>query len=228
MNKLHAVLIATALAAALLAPAAEAESPAATAAASADAEGLTKIKVPGLQTVYAVPGAKLSAYNKVMLDPIEVAFRRDWQPTTAHTRITAEEQQQIRDGLAKVVREAFAKELAKSRRYQVVEAPGDEVLRIKAEIRDLYINAPDVQRAGITRTYSMSAGEMTLVAELRDSASGALIARVIDHRKDPDSTWLELTTNVDNVAAAQRAAASWARILRERLDSAHGIGGDAK
>jgi hypothetical protein len=109
----------------------------------------------------------------------------------------------------------------------VVNAPGDDVLRIKAEIRDLYINAPDVPSATITHTYALSAGEMTLVAELRDSATGALIARVIDRKKDPEKTWLELTTRVDNVAAAQQAAAGWARTLRERLDAARGIGDTA-
>ena len=105
-----------------------------------------------------------------------------------------------------------------------MDTPGDDVLRITAEIRDLHINAPDVPEAGITHTYTLSAGEMTLVAELRDSASGALIARVIDRERDPESPWLELTTRMDNIIAAQRAAAGWARILRERLDAAHGIG----
>jgi hypothetical protein len=191
----------------------------------ADAEGLVKVKVPGLQTVYAVPGAKLAGYDKVMLDPIEVSFAKSWEPQTAGRRISASEKQEIREGLERVVREAFTKELTKSQRYKVVTAPGDDVLRIKAEIRDLYINAPDVQSATITHTYTLSAGEMTLVAELRDSATGALIARVIDRKKDPEKTWLELTTRVDNVAAAQRAAAEWARTLREQLDAAHGIGG---
>jgi len=36
---------------------------------------------------------------------------------------------------------------------------------------------------------------------------------------------LELTTGLENVAAAQRAAARWATILREQLDAANrGIG----
>ena len=100
-------------------------------------------------------------------------------------------------------------------------APGEGVLRIKAEIRDLYINAPDLPRAGLVRTYTLSVGEMTLVAELRDAPTGDLIARVFDRKRDPESVWLELTTRVDNVAAAQRAAASWAHALREQLDAAH-------
>jgi len=63
------------------------------------------------------------------------------------------------------------------------------------------------------------------VAELRDAPTGALIARVIDHRRDPDSVWLELTTNVENVAAARREAARWAGILIQQLDAAHRLDG---
>lgn len=98
-----------------------------------------------------------------------------------------------------------------------------DVLRVRAEIRDLYINAPDLPRAGPTRTYALSVGEMRLVAELRDAPTGALIARVIDFKKDPDAPWLHFTTRVDNVAAAQRPAADWARILRRQLDNAHAV-----
>lgn len=122
-----------------------------------------------------------------------------------------------------MLREEFTRELGRSDRYRVVQNPAENVLRIRAEIRDLQINAPDVARAGIVRTYTMSAGEMTLVAELRDAPTGDLIARVIDRKRDPDSPRFELTTRVDNIAAARQAAAEWARILRERLDAAHAV-----
>jgi hypothetical protein len=185
-----------------------------------------KTKVPGLQSVYARPDADLSRYDKVMLDPVEVAFSKSWEPPgqPGIRKITAAEKESIQRGLEKVLREELARELARTGRYQLVDQPGESVLRIKAEIRDLYINAPDLQRAEITRTYTKSAGEMTLVAELRDAPSGALLARVIDRERDPESAWFELTTRVDNVAAARRAASEWARILVKQLDAAHGVG----
>lgn len=189
--------------------------------AAPDADGLIRENVSGIDEVYARPKADLSLYGKVMLDPIEVAFRKDWGPRPGGVAVNAREKQSIREGLARVLREAFSRELTHSGRYQIVTAPGEGVLRIKAEIRDLYINAPDLPRAGIVRTYTLSVGEMTLVAELRDAPTGDLIARVFDRKRDPESVWLELTTRVDNIAAAQRAAASWARTLREQLDAAH-------
>lgn len=195
------------------------------ASTAAEAEGLARVSVKGVQKVYARPDANLSAYEKIMLDPIEVSFRGDWGAERGGWPISPEEKQQIREGLARILRDEFTHEIARSNRYRVVESPGADVLRIKAEIRDLVIHAPDLLRPGIVRTYTLSAGEMTLVAELRDAPTGELIARVIDHRRDPDSPWLELTTRVDNIAAARRVAASWATILREQLDAAHRVGG---
>ncbi len=186
-------------------------------------EGLAAVKVKGLDHVYALPGANLSGYDKIMLDPVEVSFSKSWKPDLAGGPVTAAERQTIRNGLAKIVREELQKELQRSGRYTLVSTPDADVLRIRAEIRDLYINAPDLPRAGRSRSYALSVGEMRLVAELRDAPTGDLIARIIDFKKDPDAPWLHFTSRVDNVAAARRAAADWARILREQLDAAHAV-----
>lgn len=195
----------------------------ATTVSSPDEEGLVPIHVAGLDHVRARPGANLSGYDKVMLDPVEVSFSKSWKPDPAGGPITSAERQTIRNALSGIVREELKKELAKSGRYSLTDRADTDVLRVRAEIRDLYINAPDLPRAGPTRTYALSAGEMRLVAELRDAPTGALIARVIDFKKDPDAPWLHFTTRVDKVAAARRAAADWARILRRQLDNANAV-----
>jgi hypothetical protein len=158
-----------------------------------------------------------------MLDPVEVSFSKNWKPDPAGGPITPAERQAIRDGLSRIVREELKKELTKSGRYSLTDRADTDVLRVRMEIRDLYINAPDLPRAGSTRMYALSVGEMRLVAELRDAPTAALIARVIDFKKDPDAPWLHFTTRLDNVAAARRAATDWARILRRQLDNAHAV-----
>lgn len=193
-----------------------------TATTSARDEGLVAVKIKGLDHVWARPGANLSAYDKIIIDPVEVSFSKNWKPDVAGGPITAAERQSIKDGLAKIFRQELKKEI-EGGGYPVVNTPDADVLRIKAEIRDLYINAPDIPRAGLTRIYALSVGEMRLVAELRDSSTGALIARIIDLKRDPDAPWLHVTTRVENVAAARRAIAEWAKILRKRLDAAHTI-----
>ena len=201
-------------------PRGHARSPSVSPESVTESEGLTRIDVKGIDQVYARKDADLSVYHKVMLDPIEVSFQRGWDPHPAGTPVTAREKQEIRQGLADVLKDEFMAELRRSGRYPVVDAPGEDVLRVKVEIRDLTISAPDLMRPGIVRNYTVSTGELTLVAELRDAATGELIARVIDRRRDSDSPWFELTTRVTNEAAARRAAAHWARVLREQLDVA--------
>jgi hypothetical protein len=190
--------------------------------AAAD-EGLEPVKVTGLEHVYARPGINLSAYDKVMLDPVEVSFAQVGNPDRAGGPITAAEKQEIRSGLEKIFKERLERELTRPQGYALVNHADADVLRIRAEIRDLYISAPAVPRSGPTRPYAVSVGEMRLVAELRDAATGALIARVVDSKKDPYAPWLHFTGRVDAAAAARAAVDDWARILRRQLDSAHGL-----
>src|SRR5581483_7006252 len=42
-------------------------------------DGLTRVRSSKLRYVYLLPGADFSPFNKVMLDPTEIAFRRNWQ-----------------------------------------------------------------------------------------------------------------------------------------------------
>ena len=189
-------------------------------------DGLQRIKVKGVDLAYARPGASLAAYSKVMIDPIEVAFRKDWDPTKAGSRMKLDsgERENIKSGVAKIVYDEFVKELQTKSTYQVVQVAGPDVLRVKASVINLYVNAPDTMSAGRSRTYTVSAGEMTLVAELFDSETGEVLARAIDRREARDTGMMTLTNSVVNASEARAIASSWARILRSRLDAAHGIG----
>jgi len=133
-------------------------------------DGLQKIKIKGIDLAYARPGASLAGYNKVIIDPVEVSFRKDWDPKRAGSRanLSAQERENIRSGVARIVQEEFTKTLEKGAPYKVVKEAGADVLRLQIGIADLYVNAPDTMSPGRSRTYTLSAGEMTLVGELID------------------------------------------------------------
>jgi hypothetical protein len=99
-----------------------------------------------------------------------------------------------------------------------------DVLRLRANIADLYVNAPDTMTAGRTRTYTVSAGQMTLIAELFDSESGQVLARVVDTREARNTGTMQLSNSVVNASEARDIASAWARILHNGLDKARGIG----
>ena len=189
-------------------------------------DGLRKISVKGIELAYARPGATLAGYNRIKLDPVEVAFHKDWDPTMSRSRIkvSAEQREAIRTGVAKLVYEEFAKELQKNNTYQVVNETGPDVLRVKTNIVNLYIAAPDTATAGPSRTYVVSAGEMSLVSELYDSETGEILARVVDRREARRSPTLMYVNSVTNESDFRLIASGWARILRNGLDKAHGIG----
>jgi len=189
--------------------------------------GLEKIKVKGIDLAFARPGAKLSAYDKVIVDPVNVTFARDWKPkkTGSSLPLPEEDRERIRSSVAKAVHEEFVRELGAKSTYQVVTSPGPGVLRVKPDVMNLYVSAPDTGGAARSRTYVSSAGQMTLLAELSDSASGEVQARVVDRKEAGSFNKMTLSGSVENAAEAREIAAGWAKILRAALDRAHGIGG---
>ena len=188
--------------------------------------GLQKVTVKGLDVVYAMPGASLAGYNKVLLGPISVAFHRDWEKQTmagTRMRIRAEDTQRIKDKLASLMHEEVVKQLGEGG-YKLVDSAGEDVLQVDMAIVNLKVNAPDVTTVGRTNTYAVSAGEMSLVAQLSDSSSGDVIARVFDRTLARESFHAQRITSVDNAAEARAATSAWAKALRTALDLAKGVG----
>lgn len=199
------------------------------AAAAWTEDGLQKASIKGIDVAFVRPGASLAPYRKVLLRPIDVSFRRDWGRTTTGTgvRVRPQDAQRIRDRLEALIREETVRELA-SGGYTVVEQAGDDVLEIEAAIQNLYLVAPDALGAEATRVYSVSAGEMTLVADLRDSISGDTVMRVYDHAEATDNGRIHRITYTENAIEARRIAKAWAGILRKQLDAARGVSAPAK
>jgi hypothetical protein len=188
---------------------------------------LKKVAVKGIDQAYVRPGATLADYNQVLLAPVEVAFDKSWDPRrgSSLSRVSESDIQRMRADLAKIVDEEFGKALQAKGGYTLVSQPGPNVLLVKANIRDLYVNAPDIQTAGRSRSYTRSAGWMTLAMELQDSVTGATLAVLTDRAEATDFGHLRMTTSVSNASEARQAAADWARILRRELDKARGLSG---
>ena len=170
------------------------------------------------------PNFKFPHYKKVIIDPVQVSFSKNWnQDSTVDLsrRLDADDIQKIKDALAKLLRERFTRELTAGG-YQVTETPADDTIRVKPDIVNLYINAPDVMSPGISRTYTTNAGEMTLDMEVRDSPTGELLARVVDRQRALDTGRLQWTNSVTNTAEAERAIDVWAKQLRAGLDRING------
>ena len=187
-------------------------------------DGLQPVRVKGISLAYKRPDATLAGYQRVMIEPVEVRFHKSWNPTQSGSRLplSAAAREDIRTGLAKLVREQFEKALTAQGRYPVVAAAAPDVLKLRINIANLYVNAPEAASgASPSYNFSMSAGEMTLFLELFDSETGQILARAVDRQEGRSPNIARMAGSVTNVAAAEGIAAEWARIMRDAFDRAH-------
>ena len=186
-------------------------------------DGLVQRKAKGIDAVYVRPDVDFSVYRNVVLDPVQVAFDKNWKPNRGGSttlRLSTSEIEKIREKMATGFQSIFAEELAAGG-YAIVPKPLDDTLRVSAGLADVYINAPDTASAGRTKTYTRGAGRMTLAMELRDGPTGQLLARVVDRHVD-DSSVAQWTTSASNSAEFRRAVKGWAQRLVKGLDNVTG------
>ncbi len=193
------------------------------AATSADTrDGLVRMESRSLDKFYVRPGTNLAPYSKVMIDPVRVEFSQDWLRNVNDSRYVArirpEDARRIADettaDAASIISDAF-----RARGYQVVTAAGPGVLRVSPRVAELYVNAPDVFPPGITRAYTRDAGEATLVLEVRDAASGTLMATIVDHGTATDMLRLSRATQVSNTFWFDDLYKRWAERSVAQLDA---------
>ena len=180
-------------------------------------DGLIEIKPKRLDAAYLLPGADFRKYTKIMMDPVEVAFKKDWaenynrEAATLSQRLTPERVEDIakaaRDGFTEVFTEAY-----KKAGLELVTAPGADVLRLRPGVVDLYIAAPDNMSAGRSRTYTMESGQATLFLEVRDSTTGALLGRALDRRATRGTGMAQISNSVTNISDFKALFKQWADI----------------
>ncbi len=185
-------------------------------------DGLVEIKPKKLDAAYLMPGADFRPYKKLMIDPVVVAFRKDWMKRVNDSApLSARVSQEDAEKIAAAVRSNFAdvfNEAVGKAGYEHATAPGPDVLRIRPGVIDLYIAAPDTGGSGRTRTYTVEAGEATLFLEVSDSTTGALLGRALDKRTTRNSGRLTLTNSVTNLGDFRTLFRQWADISVNGLE----------
>ena len=187
-------------------------------------DGLHHVKDSKLAVVYAQPGADLSQYRRVYLTDAYVAFKKNWkrsQNRSGSQRVSASDMEKIKTELASLFREVFTETLQEGG-YELATERAEDVLIVKPAIINLYIVAADVS-AGISHTYTETAGEMTLYVELYDSITDDLIAKALDRELGRETGYFQWRNRGTNRAAARRIVKAWANVLKEGLDEARSI-----
>jgi hypothetical protein len=180
-------------------------------------DGLVQVKPKRVDAAYLLPGADFRPYTKLMIDPVEVAFQKDWaknynrDATTLSQRLTQEDIDRISKAARDNFTEVFTEEYKKAG-LEIVTTPGPDVLRVRPGVVNLYITAPDTMTSGRSRTFTTEAGQATLFLEVRDSTSGALLGRALDQRATRNTGRVQISNSVTNLSDFRVLFKQWADI----------------
>ncbi|MDJ0848524.1 MAG: DUF3313 family protein [Myxococcota bacterium] len=182
-------------------------------------DGLVRVENERASAAWIDPDLDLSGYRKVKLEKAGIQYRPAGdiaatgpRATRHQVQLTSEQKEILRD----IMSAEFLSELGRSERFELTDGSGPDVLIVRAELLDVVAYAP---AGGMRGTVALrSVGEVTLVVELRDSTSGKTLARLVDRRaaQRADSSFVSKTATGEE--EVQRLAASWARLLRRRID----------
>ena len=193
-------------------------------------EGLHLVKGTKSGALYVLPGADLAQYNQFAIAEVRVAFKDDWlkdqNSTRRAHRVTQEDADEIKHAVSEQFEKIFTEELQKGG-YKVVDLEGvdnseQDLLLLRPAIINLDVTAPDTKSAGRSRTFTASAGSMTLLMGFYDAVSGSMLARVVDAEAAHDSGYMQISNSVTNMSEANRIFRKWAKILVAKTDAAHG------
>ena len=179
-------------------------------------DGLVQVPSKQLKYVYLQPGADFRGYTKVIIEPTEVAFHKDWRKDYNSTRrdlagrvSESDVQQAVKQGIGAAT-DIFTTEWQNSG-YAIATAPGPDVLTVRTGVLNISVTAPDQQVGRRSFAFANEAGFATLFVEVRDSQSGALLGRAVDQEIAGDNStgW---RTSVSNRGDFRSLVSEWAKL----------------
>ncbi len=193
-------------------------------------DGLNLVEGTKAAAVWVLDGADFSEYNRVMILDVGVGFKKNWRrdynrdEISLGSQVSKSDAEKIKQRVADEFKKVFTEELEKAG-YDVadydVKLAEEDILVLRPAIVDLVVTAPDTNSAGRGRTFTASAGAMTLYLEFFDSVTSALLGRVVDRKADRGSSW-SMSSRVSNKADADRIFRKWAGQLIAKMDTVMG------
>lgn len=160
---------------------------------------------------YTNPAKPLKQYDKFIIDRVFVHFA----PTGKGASINPADLKKLTD----YFRRQVVSGLSATGRYQVVNDPGPDVLRISIAVTSIRRTKVVPTRSQKHRVTSVRLGGATMEAEGFDSESGERVIAVVDSRSGGRVQVSEGMTQFDHVRQVIR---HWVRRFVNRLDEAHG------
>jgi len=191
-------------------------------------DGLNLVQGTKAAAVWVLDGADFSEYKRVMIIDVGVGFKKNWRrdynrdEISLAGQVSQSDADKIKQRVADEFKTVFTNELTKAG-YEVsnynIDLAHDDILVLRPAIMDLDVTAPDVGSVGMGRTYTASAGAMTLYMEFYDSVTSALLGRIVDRKASRNSGTWTISSRVSNKAEADRIFRQWTGLLIAKMDS---------
>ncbi len=191
-------------------------------------DGLNLVEGTKAAAVWVLDGADFSEFNRVMIVDVGVAFKKNWlrdynrDEISLGSRVSKSDAEKIKQRVADEFKKVFTAELEKAG-YEVadydVKLAEDDILVLRPAIVDLVVTAPDTKSAGRSRTFTASAGAMTLYLEFYDSVTSSILGRVVDRKNAQSNGMMRISNRVTNKAEADRMFRKWAGLLIAKMDA---------
>jgi len=183
------------------------------------------------QETWVRPDADITRYSKLYLWNAVFQFREGGEKGTGTSigmsrgdqgpyAVREEDQERFKQ----VVGDAVVKELARSKKFEVVDQVGAGTLLVRGAVLDIVSNVPpNVGRSA--NIYLAAVGEATIVFELIDAETGVIQARAAERRSiQPPGQLHQVNSAPTNSATVWNDVERWARgeaqVLRQALEKA--------
>ena len=193
----------------------------------ADAEvsfdGLHKFDNTRVDMAWAVPDLDLSSYTKILPVNAGIEYRQvENRGNTPEARSGGGPyfiDDTARARFEALVDQIIMEELQKSNRFDIVDEPGPDTLIVGGRLLNVTSYRPPDPTAGRSYIYLGAYVEATLVLEVRDSETNAILARAVDRRAAATIAGKFTDSNIVNTTAeVSLLIRFWASRLREALE----------
>ena len=187
-------------------------------------DGLASARSGRVDELYFRPNTDISAYRRVLIDPVPVEFANDFVNQKGGPNYLLAQQldrpyqdpEEIRQDFSALMHASLTRAFGTAN-YEIAPSSGPGVLRIVAKINDLYINAPDRMSSTTRASFNRDTGQATFSLEAIDSTTGVVLARVVHRNIVRQATRFDLASDTSNRLWFATAFERWASNVATEL-----------
>lgn len=145
-------------------------------------DSLQRMSTPDFDEFYISEQARLPVSRKLYIESVDASFANVWLE-----RFGAQTSTNYRNTTLREFKRGFTKELVKHMKasgWRLVNQPEDDVIRLRASLVDIYIQAPE--SPGIKQTLVRIAGQAGTVLEYQ-TPEGQTFMKIVDYRQTTDA-----------------------------------------